>query len=64
MIRRTKGTKRYAQQRERMFTDPLIREDELQQVKAARERLSRQGYEEDQKEHDEAVEKGNVRDDE
>lgn len=40
MIRRTKGMKRYARQKERAFTDPLIKEEEMYQVKAALERLS------------------------
>lgn len=41
MIRREKGHKRYAEQRERRFTDPLIREDELARVREAQERLSK-----------------------
>ena len=41
MIRRTKGTKRYATQREKRFTDPLIREDELKTVREAQQRLTR-----------------------
>lgn len=44
MIRRTKGTKRYVQQREKLFTDTLIREDEMQRVKEAQRRLSRFEY--------------------
>jgi hypothetical protein len=41
MIRREKGHKRYAEQRERRFTEPLIREDELARVREAQERISR-----------------------
>ena len=41
MLKREKGFKRYAQQRERRFTDPLIREDELARVGEAQERLSK-----------------------
>lgn len=44
MIRRTKGDKRYAKQRELRFTDALIRVDEIETVTEARKRLSRQGY--------------------
>lgn len=44
MIRRTKGMKRYAKQREKRFTDPLIREDELARVREARDRLSARRY--------------------
>ena len=40
MIRREKGFKRYAKQRERAFTDPLIREDELKQVEERRARMA------------------------
>lgn len=47
MIRRTKGMKRYAKQREKRFTDPLIREDELARVKEARDRLSTRRYSSD-----------------
>jgi hypothetical protein len=47
MIRKTKGTKRYAKQREKLFTDTLIREDEMQRVKEAQRRLSRFEYNED-----------------
>ena len=41
MIRREKGFKRYAKQRERALTDPLIREDELAQVEERRARMAR-----------------------
>ena len=41
MQRRTKGTKRYAKQREMRFTEPLIREDELARVEEARVRIAR-----------------------
>ena len=41
MIRREKGFKRYAKQRERAFTDPLIREDEPKQVEERRARMAR-----------------------
>ena len=41
MIRRTKGMKRYAKQREKQFTDNLIREDELARMAEVRGRLSR-----------------------
>ena len=47
MIRKTKGAKRYAQQREKLFTDTLIREDEMQRVKEAQRRLSRFEFTED-----------------
>ena len=40
MVRRAKGFKRYADQRERRITDPLIREDELERVRQLQERLS------------------------
>ncbi len=40
MLRREKGFKRYASQRERRFTEPLIREDEIEQVRQARQRMS------------------------
>ena len=53
MIRRTKGDKRYAKQREKRFTDALIRVDELETVTEARKRLSRRGYEKDYEEKDE-----------
>jgi hypothetical protein len=49
MIRKTKGTKRYAQQREKLFTDSLIREDEMQRVKEAQRRLSRRDTEDGEK---------------
>ena len=41
MVRREKGFKRYAGQRERRFTDPLIREGEIEQVRNARRRIAR-----------------------
>ena len=41
MLKREKGFKRYAKQRERRFTDPLIREDELARVREAQERISK-----------------------
>lgn len=41
MLKREKGFKRYAKQRERRFTDPLIREDELTRVREAQERISK-----------------------
>lgn len=40
MVRREKGFKRYAGQRERRFTDPLIREDEYERARAAAERIA------------------------
>lgn len=40
MVRRAKGFKRYAGQRERRFTDPLIREDEYESARAAAERIA------------------------
>lgn len=40
MVRREKGLKRYARQREKMFTDSLIREDEITFVREAQGRLS------------------------
>ncbi len=40
MVRREKGFKRYAGQRERWFTDPLIREDEYENARAASERIA------------------------
>ena len=52
MIRRTKGTKRYAKQREKRFTDPLIREDELARVREARQRLSARKYVSDYKDEE------------
>lgn len=45
MKRRQKGDKRYASQRERRFTEPLIREDELELVREAKERMFRVGEE-------------------
>lgn len=41
MKRREKGFKHYAEQRERRMTEPLIREDELEQVREAVKRLSK-----------------------
>ena len=40
MIRREKGFKRYAQQRERRYTDPLIRDGEYEQAIKASERIA------------------------
>lgn len=40
MLRREKGYKRYADQRERRFTDPLIREDEYERARMASERIA------------------------
>lgn len=40
MVRREKGLKRYARQREKRFTDSLIREDEITFVREAQGRLS------------------------
>jgi hypothetical protein len=40
MIRREKGHKRYAEQRERRFTEPLIREDEYERARMASERIA------------------------
>lgn len=39
--------KRYAKQRERAFTDPLIREDEMARVREARERITRRTFADD-----------------
>jgi hypothetical protein len=49
MIRKTKGNKRYAQQRERLYTDTLIREDELKRVEEVQRRLSRKDTEDGEK---------------
>ena len=56
MQRRAKGQKRYAKQRERRFTDPLIREDELELVREARGRVLRVGEEQKEENQDQGDE--------